>query len=116
MGVVYVKAVVSGSKGEETVEFLVDSGARFTVLPNAIWKKIGLKPKRAMEFILADGTTIKRKVSECLFRYDSEEGHTPVVLGEKNDVALLGVITLEEFNLVLNPFNRTLRPAPPMMM
>lgn len=32
------------------------------------------------------------------------------MLGEANDDALLGVVTLENLGLVLNPFERTLRP------
>jgi len=35
------------------------------------------------------------------------EGHTPVVLGEADDHALLGVITLKILGLVFNPFKRT---------
>ena len=38
------------------------------------------------------------------------EGHTPVILGEESDEALLGVVTLEILGLVFNPFNRTLQP------
>jgi hypothetical protein len=38
------------------------------------------------------------------------EGHTPVVLGEADDHALLGVVTLEILGLVFNPFKRTLQP------
>ena len=37
-------------------------------------------------------------------------GHTPVILGEPRDDALLGVVTLEEMGLVLNPFERSLQP------
>ena len=36
--------------------------------------------------------------------------HTPVVLGEEGDQALLGVVTLEILGLVFNPFDRTLKP------
>jgi hypothetical protein len=36
---------------------------------------------------------------------------SPVVLGEGSDVALLGTVTLESMGLVLNPFERTLKPA-----
>jgi hypothetical protein len=39
------------------------------------------------------------------------EEHTPVILGERDDEALLGVVTLEILGFVLNPFNRTLQPA-----
>jgi hypothetical protein len=38
------------------------------------------------------------------------EGHSPVILGEPGDDALLGVVTLETLGLVFNPFNRTLHP------
>ena len=115
MGFTKIKATVGGPKGKETLNFLVDSGAMYTVLPATVWKKIGLTPKRTLGFILADGTKIKRKISECRFRYGKLDGTTTVVLGEKNDAALLGAYTLEGLNLVLNPFDRTLRPAKAMM-
>jgi len=74
-----------------------------------------LSPKRAMTFTLADGTTIERKVSECHVALPQGEGHTPVILGEPGDEALLGVVTLEILGLVLNPFNRTLQPMRMML-
>jgi hypothetical protein len=56
-----------------------------------------------------DGTVLRRTVSECYVALPQGEGHTPVILGEPADQALLGVVTLEELGLVLNPFNRTLQ-------
>ena len=38
------------------------------------------------------------------------EGHSPAILGEPGDAALLGVVTLENLGLVFNPFTRTLHP------
>jgi len=49
-------------------------------------------------------------VSECHISLSEGEAHTPVVLGEPDDEALLGVVTLEILGLVLNPFNRRLQP------
>jgi predicted aspartyl protease len=92
------------------VRFLVDSGAAYSVLPHAAWKAMGLLPTRSLDFVLADGTVITRAVSHCLFRYQGILAPSPVVLGEANDDALLGVVTLENLGLVLNPFERTLRP------
>src|SRR2546422_5203226 len=72
---------------------------------------IGLEPKREGEFVLADGTTICRPVSECQLALLQGEGHTPVVLGQPGDAeALLGVVTLEILGLVFDPFRRTLQP------
>ena len=50
-------------------------------------------------------------MSECYIQILQGEGHTPVILGEAGDEALLGVVTLEILVLVLPPFKRTLQPA-----
>lgn len=111
MGITYIEGKVRGESGKEkSISFLIDSGAHYTLLPLDVWKEIGLKPKREMEFILADGTRIKRDVSECYIELEMGEGHTPVVLGEEGDEALLGVVTLEIMGLVFNPLKRTLSP------
>lgn len=110
MGITFIEGEVKGPKGKETVRFLIYSGAAYSLLPLNIWKKIGLKPKRTLEFTLADGTIIKRDVSECYIILPQGEGHTPVILGEELDQALLGAVTLEILGLVFNPFSRTLQP------
>ena len=51
-----------------------------------------------MEFVLADGTVIRRTISEALLELP---GH-----GESEDENLLGIITLEIFGLVLDPFRK----------
>lgn len=111
MGLTYVRGTVSnGKKKAKPLEFLVDSGAKYTLLPEETWQKLGLKPHRKMTFVLADGTKIDRAISECIISLPQGKTHTPVVLGEGGDEPLLGVITLEILGLVLNPFQRTLEP------
>ena len=65
---------------------------------------------REVEFSLADGTTISRPVSECSFEVQGKRGTSPVVLGEEEDVALLGMVTLEVLGLMINPLSRELLP------
>lgn len=111
MGVTYIEGEVIGPTGRRaSVRFLVDSGATYTLLPEDVWKAIELVPKRVHTFILADGTTVERKVSECYVKLPQGEGHTPVILGEPGDQALLGVVTLEVLGFILNPFTRELQP------
>lgn len=111
MGVTYVEGRVRGPRGKEAdVKFLVDSGATYSLLPKKVWQLLGLKPQRRMEFTLADGTMLERSVSEAYLVLPQGEAHTPVILGEDRDEALLGVVTLEILGLVLNPFDRTLKP------
>lgn len=112
MGISYVEGMVRGPTGTEVpVRFLIDSGATYSLLPEPVWRAIGLAAKREMEFVLADGTTVRRAVSECHVSVAQGEGHTPVVLGQPGDAeALLGVVTLEILGLVFDPFRRTLHP------
>jgi len=116
MGLVFVEGTVTGPAGQqEKLEFLVDSGATYTLLPNNTWRSIGLTAKRSVGFSLADGTRIERQVSECHITLPQGDGHTPVILGEPGDEALLGMVTLENLGLVLNPFTRSLQPMRMML-
>ena len=116
MGVTYIEGIVRGANAREaTVRFLVDSGATYTLLPYEVWRQLGLTPTRRVTFMLADGTAVERGVSECYIILPQGEAHTPVILGEPGDEALLGVVTLEILGLVLNPFTRQLQPMRMML-
>ena len=116
MGITYVEGTLRGPTGKERpVRFLVDSGATYSLVPKPLWEEIELRPKREMTFSLADGTLLQRQVSECYLLLPHGEAHTPVILGEEGDEALLGIVTLEILGLVLNPFTRTLQPMRMML-
>ncbi len=112
MGLTFIDGRVMGPRGQEQmVNFLVDSGAGYTLLPYAVWQSLGLEPTREETFRLADGTTVTRSLSRCYVVLPQGEEYTPVILGEETDnQALLGVVTLENMGLMLNPFSRTLHP------
>ena len=112
MGITYIDAEVSNEAGvSRKVRFLVDSGATYSVLPEEVWRALGLQPTRTVDFALADGTIIERDVSHCYFEFHGIRTPSPVVLGEAQDAALLGTVTFGNMGLVLDPFRRTLRPA-----
>ncbi len=116
MGMVYVTMRVSdGALRARRVRFLVDSGAMLSVLPDKVWRSLRLKPAETMEFLLADGTPIRRQVAECRFHHQGIERWSPAVLGREQDVALLGSLTLETMGLVLHPFERRLHPMRMML-
>lgn len=52
---------------------------------------------------------------ECHFRLQEGDGTSPVVLGQAQDAALPGVVTLEVLGLVFNLFTRTLHPMPMLL-
>ena len=65
MGVTYIEGTATNGGKKERIRFLVDSGATYTLIPEIVWKKLELKPKRTVTFTLADGTAIDRPISEC---------------------------------------------------
>ena len=90
------------------VNFLIDSGAIYSLVPGKILDELEIEPYKEMTFSLADGTKLNRKVCSAYFEYEGEGGPAPVVYGEEGDEPLLGATTLESLGLVLNPFTRTL--------
>lgn len=109
MGITSVTLVLKSLKDPaKKVEgdFLVDTGAHYTVVPELMAKKLGLKSSFVQKFSLADGRIMESKISAATIRLDDRELPTPVVIGEKSDSALLAVTTLEAFGMMIDPFTR----------
>ena len=96
----------------EKVEFLIDSGAIYSVVPTPILEKLGIEPLTEEEFRLADGSKVVRKKGIALFKYGERVGGADVIFGEEGDYNLLGMLTLEALGLALDPLKRELRPLP----
>jgi clan AA aspartic protease len=96
----------------EKIEFLIDSGAIYSVVPTSILQRLGIRPLVEQEFRLANGTKIVRKKGGALFKYGDRIGVADVVFGEEGDSVLLGAFTLEALGLSLDPLRRELKPLP----
>ena len=99
-------------KVTKSVEFLIDSGAIYSVVPSAILKKLNIKPLMKETFRLADGSKINRQKGVAVFKYGKRRGGADVIFGEKGDSTLLGAFTLEALGLSLDPLRRELKPLP----
>lgn len=97
-------------------EFLVDSGAAFTVVPATALARIGVEPAGERTFQLANGAKITRQVGEAYFEYAGQAGTSKVIFGQAGDSKLLGALTLETLELVLDPLKRELKPLPMLLM
>jgi predicted aspartyl protease len=96
----------------QAIEFLVDSGAIYSVVPATVLRRLKIKPIGREEFRLADGSTISRKKGVALFKYGGKAGGADVIFGNPGDSQLLGAFTLEALGLALDPLKRELRPLP----
>jgi len=115
MGLTVLEVEVGNPANPEVtakVEFLVDSGAIYSVVPTLVLERLGIKPLSEQEFRLADGTKIVRKKGIALFKYRDKIGGADVIFGEEGDSVLLGAFTLEALGLALDPLKRELRPLP----
>lgn len=108
-------ANVATPETQRVLEFLVDSGATYSVVPATILEELGIKPIDQQTFRLADGRTVVRRKGGAMFRFDGRVGVADVVFGEPGDSSLLGALTLESLGLALDPLRRELRELPMLL-
>ncbi len=94
------------------VEFIVDTGATLSVIPEEIAQELGVQPEEMRIFQLADGTRVSRDLGTACFAYEGRRTTVPVVIGRRGDIPLLGAITMEALGYEADPVHRTLRPSP----
>lgn len=118
MAITFLKVKVinpENSGKEEEGEFLVDSGAIYSVVPQNILKRLGIKPTSDQEFILANGEIIKTVVGNAYFEYQKKIRAAPVIFGEEG-IFLLGATTIEALGMILDPIRRELKSLPMVLM
>ena len=94
----------------ERLEFTVDSGAVYSVVPARILRKLRIRAQKRETFQLANRKTIVRWKGGALFKFREHVGFADVIFGENDDATLLGALTLEALGLSLDPIKRELRP------
>jgi len=118
MAITFVKVKVANManpKRQRRFDFLVDSGAVYSVLPAGELKKLGVEPTSEEEFTLANGEVFKKSVGNALFEFEGKLRAAPVIFGDSG-IFLLGATTLEALGLILDPIRRQLKPLPMLLM
>ena len=114
MGVTYVSAKFSNPRRPEQgtidLEFLVDTGAIYSVVPGSMLERLGVPHLKRQRFTLADGTHQTWDVGEAFFELGADVGTSQVVFGPEGVTPLLGALTLESLGLMVNPVTRELLP------
>ena len=119
MGITKVTVRIRKDKKSQSYvedEFLVDSGAAYSVVPADLLTKIGVEPDQERNFQLANGEKIRRPMGEAVFEYAGQARTSPVIFGEPADGKLLGAMTLESLELIIDPVHRELKPLPMLLM
>jgi predicted aspartyl protease len=102
---IYCRGKIRGEKGEIEGEFFLNSGSDYVILPQAVAEKLSLKPVGEEDFLLADGSTVRRRVYEIEVELEDHEGKRRrcksfCTIEKRRDV--LGFDVMQKMKVVLN--------------
>jgi len=87
------------------IEALVDTGATFSIIPEATLRSLGIAPTRAAAMQLADGSVVQVPLGHAEFQVNGEASITPCLFGQEGWPTLLGAVTMESLLLAPDPVN-----------
>ena len=113
MGTVTVTIQVGDLQGHqfEELDIIVDTGSTYTAVPRAMLERLGVPIQRSMPSQTADGRIVPVDIGQTIVRLEGFEFYTPVIFAAENEPSLLGVVTLEEAGLAVDPVNGRLIPT-----
>jgi clan AA aspartic protease len=113
MGIVYVKAQIGATNDSlHEVEFMVDTGALYTMLPPQLCKELGLHMPLRERVLTADSHSMVIETGIMHIKIDGREGAT--LVGKMNVPSpLLGAFALESLGFKVDPVNGVLEPTRP---
>ena len=79
-------------------------------------RRLGIVPRRRLEFELADGSVMEQEIGEAKLWVDGVEATRIVVFGDDNAPILLGADTLEGVTMVVDPVGKRLAPTRALVM
>jgi clan AA aspartic protease len=119
MGYVRVRGFVANPLDHSLrveLEFVVDTGAIYTVIPKSIAEKLKLKMLSRRKFKTASGEFVECPVSEAFVEVGGEGVTCLVAVADERTPVLLGVTTLELLGLQVDPVNGKLKPLDLMIL
>ena len=90
---------------------MVDTGSTYTAAPRELLQRLGVPVERSHPSETADGRILPVDVGETTIRLEGLEFHTPVIFAEPGEPSILGVVSLEEAALAVDPLAGRLIPA-----
>ena len=89
----------------------VDTGSTYTALPRQMLETLGVPVDATVPARLADGSQQMLEIGETRIKLGGREFTTIVTFAEEGEPSLLGVITLEEALLAVDPEHNGLIPV-----
>jgi len=114
MGILKITVQVGNPEATvfEDLEVTVDTGSSYTAVPGVMLERLGVAVDDSAPSILANGSEVPVDVGETTIRLERRQFHTPVIFAGEGEPALLGVVTLEQARLAVDPLGQKLVPTP----
>jgi aspartyl protease family protein len=119
VGDVRVRGVVANTSDRSLkteLEFLVGTGAIFTVIPKSVAERLRLKESGKRMFKTASGDVVEFPISEAYITLNGEGVTSLVAIAVEKTPVLLGVTTLELLGLQVDPVTGKLTPLELMIL
>jgi clan AA aspartic protease len=114
VGVTFTMARIGNPRRDDIVpipvEFLIDTGAYFSVVPASVLESLAIPRLERRQFTLADGSHVAYDVGEAIFFVGDRGRTSQVVFAPEGVTPLLGALTLESLEMMVNPVTRELLP------
>ena len=113
VGKLIVTIGVGNQQGEqlEDLDVTVDTGSTFTAVPRTLLEKLGVPVRRTAQSRMADGRTVPVDIGWTVIRLEDQLFATQVTFAEEGEPPLLGVVTLEDALLAVDPVGQRLIPV-----
>mgnify|MGYP001065652041 CR=1 FL=1 len=117
MGYTRVKGIISNPRRTKSLEleFLVDAGAGYMVIPPDIAEDLGLELIMKTKATLADKTEVEADYSSVYIKVLDREVPAPVLVID-SPMPLLGAFTLQVLGLEVDPVKEEIRPSRPFAL
>lgn len=113
MGTFAVQFNIGSADGDRALSLvgMADTGALYSVIPEAILDELGIARDENEVFSLADGSTVEMDIGLALMEMEGRARTVHVAFGHDAEIVLLGAMTLERFGMAADPMHRRLLPA-----
>jgi len=95
----------------EEANLLVDTGAMYSLIPAEVLERAGVRRLGNVPVKLANGARAEKSFGMAVLEVEGHPVATNVLFGEGDDLALLGMTTLELASLAVDPENQRLVPV-----
>ena len=117
MGYTKVKGALSDPKRTRAleVEFLVDTGASYMVIPPSVARELKLESFQTIKATLADKREVEADYSFAYVEIMDREAPVPVLIMDST-LPLLGAFTLQVLGLAVDPVKEEVIPTRPFAL